>query len=54
MRFDAETAKAAASGSRVRPSSLFVSALVVGDPYRRGLKESVPSRWRQAQALDAG
>ena len=52
MRFDAETTKTAASRLRVRASGLFVAMLVVGNPFRRRLEESGPSRWRQAKGLD--
>ena len=54
MRFEAETTKTAASRSRVRASGLFVAMLVVDNPFRRRLKESNPSRRRQAQGLDTG
>ena len=54
MRLDAETTKAAASRSSVRASGLFVATTVVGNPFRRGLEESGPSRGRQAQGLDTG
>ena len=47
-------AKPVASRSRVRASGLFVAMLVVGNPFRRRLEESSPSRWRQAQGLDTG
>lgn len=52
MRFDTKTTKTAASRLRVRASGLFVTMLVVGNPFRRRLEESGPSRWRQAQGLD--
>jgi hypothetical protein len=54
MRLDAETTKTAASGSRVRASGLFIATLVVGNPFRRCLEESAPSRGRPAQGLDTG
>jgi len=54
MRLDAQTTKTAASRSGVRASGLFVATLVVGNPFRRGLEESGPGRWRQVQGLDTG
>ncbi len=54
MRFDTETTKTAASGSRVRASGLFVAMLVVGKALGRGLEEAGPGRGRPAQGLDTG